>query len=119
MSLYRPEQSLRMEGVPELSLEQQILGELTDIKDGQNFMRVTLLGGIYRDIQQPGMLPLMEGNLKLEISTRELLDKRVKLLEEQEENRKSEKRGEMRVIGVVSAVCSAVAAWAVQHLTKH
>jgi hypothetical protein len=117
--LIRPEQSLRMEGSPELSLDQQILSELGDIKDGQNFMRVTLLGGVYREIQHPGMLPLMEGNLKLEISTRELLDKRVKMLEDVEENRKAERRGEMRVVGAVSALCSGIATLAVHYLTKH
>lgn len=119
MTLIRPDQSLRIEGGLELTLEQQILDELGDIKDGQDFMRVTLLGGLYRDIQHPGMLPLMEGNLKLEISTRELLDQRVKMLEQTEQNRKSERRGELRVIGIVSAACSGLSALVVHYLTKH
>ena len=50
---------------PELTLEQQILTELSDIKDGQIFMRVTLLGGTYRDVPHDGKLPLQDRVIEL------------------------------------------------------
>lgn len=87
MALIRPEQGVQVEGSNELSLHQQILGELGDIKESQTFMRVMLLGGVYREVPHEGMLPLVHEKMKLQAAQLELAEKRIKILEDDKRDR--------------------------------
>ncbi len=103
MTLIRPEQSVHVEGSPELSLEQRILGELSDIKDSQTFMRVVLLGGTYRDVSHAGKLPEVEAALKAEIEEHGRTKKRVIVLEEDKISRDAALRATKVISGVLAA----------------
>ena len=118
MTLIRPEQrpQQNVEGSPELTLEQQILGELNQIKDSQAFMRVVLLGGTYLEVPHEGKLPLLEGMIKLQAAHLGLLEKRTQMLEDEKKERQGAERATARatkiastLLGALSGVAAAVA----------
>lgn len=118
MALIRPEQSVQVEGSPELSLHQQILGELGDIKESQTFMRVMLLGGIYREVPHEGMLPLVDAKIKLLTGQLELSEKRIKVLEEDKLERDSALRTTRWLAGGLATIGSIVGSFIVKILFK-
>jgi hypothetical protein len=119
MTLMRPEASLRVEGSLELSLEQRILGELSDIKESQTFMRVMLLGGIYREVPHDGKLPVLDRTILLTGTHIELCEKRIKLLEDDKIERDSAMRTTKWICGLVGTFGGALATFLVNLLMKH
>lgn len=113
MTLMRPDLTQRVEGSPELSLEQRILGELSDIKESQTFMRVMLLGGIYREVPHDGKLPVLDKTIQLTTSHIELCERRIKLLEDDKIERDSSMRAAVNTAkwfgGIIGTVGGAVA----------
>jgi hypothetical protein len=122
MALIRPERNLAVEGSPELTLEQQILGELNQIKDSQAFMRVVLLGGTYLEVPHEGKLPMLDGMIKLQAAHITLLEKRTEMLEDEKKEREGAARATARATKFVStllgALSGAAATCAVNLLTK-
>jgi len=119
MALIRPDQSLQVEGSQELSLHQQILGELGDIKESQTFMRVMLLGGVYREVPHEGKLPLLDATIKLQAATIELAEKRIKVLEDDKLERDSALRTTRWVCGILATVGATLASLIVNLVLKH
>jgi hypothetical protein len=116
MALIRPEQTLAVEGSLQLTLEQQILGELEGIKAGQTFMRVVLLGGTYLEVKHDGKLPLIEKTIGLLEKHIELTEKRCEALEGDKKERDAVIRATKWFCGFLAAISGAVAALAVHFL---
>ena len=123
MTLMRPEQTQRVEGSPELTLEQTILRELGDIKESQTFMRVMLLGGIYREVPHDGKLPVLDKTIQLVGTHIELCEKRIKILEDDKLERESSMRAAVNTAkwigGIVGTVGGALATALVNLAMKH
>ena len=83
MALIRPDNRPQdePEDVQQLGV-QLLMRELRQIKDGQNYLRVVLLGGNYQDVVHQGRLPQLEEAIVFERSARKLLDGRIEALEE-------------------------------------
>ena len=107
--LVRPEMSPRLETGVELTLEQRILGELSDIKDGQNFMRVVLLGGTYRDVPHEGKLPMQDQRMDLLNKHQEVTDTRIGMLETDKIGRDATLRAAKVFSGWIGAIVGSVA----------
>jgi hypothetical protein len=119
MTLMRPDMTQRVEGSPELSLEQRILGELVDIKESQTFMRVMLLGGVYREVPHDGKLPVIDRTIQLTAAHIELCEKRIKLLEDDKLERDSSMRTTKWICGLLGTVGGALATALVNVAMKH
>lgn len=119
MTLMRPDQSMQVEGSTELNLHQQILGELGDIKESQTFMRVMLLGGVYREVPHEGMLPLIDAKIKLQAAQLELAEKRIKVLEDDKLERDSALRTTRWISGILATAGSIAGSFVVNVFFKH
>jgi len=119
MTLVRQDLSQRVEGSPELSLEQTILRELGDIKESQTFMRVMLLGGTYREVPHDGKLPVIDRSIQLTATHIELCEKRIKLLEDDKLERDSSMRTTKWICGIVGTFGGAIATVLVNLAMKH
>lgn len=119
MTLMRPDLTQRVEGSPELSLEQRILGELSDIKESQTFMRVMLLGGVYREVPHDGKLPVLDKTIQLTSTHIDLCEKRIKLLEDDKLERDSSMRTTQWICGIVGTAGGALATALVNLIMKH
>lgn len=121
MSLVKPSAHVaqEVEAALETTLEQRILAELGDIKESQSFMRIMLLGGVYRDVQHDGKLPVLDATIKLQTAHIELLEKRVELLEDDKKARDASMRTLSWVCGILSTVGAGLATAVVNFVSKH
>lgn len=119
MTLIRPDQSQRLEGSPELSLEQTILRDLGDIKESQTFMRVVLLGGVYRDVPYDGKLPAQDAMIKLQAEHIAICVTRLKILEDDKLERDSSMRTTKWLCGIFATAGATAATLIVNLITKH
>ena len=75
----------------------QILEQLNEIKDGQNYMKVALFGGTYQEIEHPGQLPMIKKEIDLLRREKDLIDGRTKVLEAEREQQKTMIRTAVRI----------------------
>lgn len=122
MTLLRPE--LRPEDDDEQTLNTTVvLGELRQIKDGQNYLQVILLGGRYRDVQHEGKLPQLEVSIGYEREARKHLATRVQQLEDDKKlaavARRSAVRTAAAIGSIISTMFTAAGALLIDYLKRH
>ena len=121
MTLVKPSahMSQEVEVALETTLEQRILAELGDIKESQSFMRIMLLGGVYRDVQHEGKLPVLDATIRMQTAHIELCEKRVKLLEDDKIERDSSLRTTTWICGILATCGASLATIVVNLIQKH
>lgn len=117
--IVRPNGRLELAAAQEQALDIQVLEQLAEIKDGQNYMTVALFGGTYKEIVHPGRLPLFEKEMELQRREKELLDGRVKALEADREQRKTVIRTAVRIATFEGSVLGALITLAVEFFRRH
>jgi hypothetical protein len=117
--IVRPNGRLALEAAQEQALDIQILEQLAEIKDGQEYMTVALFGGKYKDIAHPGQLPLMEKEIGLQKRENDLIDGRVKVLEANLEQRKTVIRTAVRIATVEGSIFGALATLIIEFFRRH
>lgn len=97
----------------------QILEQLNEIKDGQNYMKIALFGGKYQEIEHPGRLPTIEKEIELQRRENDILDGRIKVLEANLEQRKTVIRTAVRIATVEGSFFGALATLIIEFFRKH
>lgn len=101
-----------------MALDIQILEQLGNIKDGQDYMRVALFGGTYQEIVHPGQLPSMTKEIELLRREGVLRDARIETLEKKEEQRKTVIRTASRIAAFEGTVIGMLITFVVEFF-KH
>jgi hypothetical protein len=108
VSLMKPPRGrLGLEAAQEQAVDIQILEKLNKLEDGQDYLKVAMLGGTYQEIIHPGRLPLLEKQI-------ELVNGRIKLLEDEREQRKTMIRTAVLIATFEGSVIGALLTLAVE-----
>jgi hypothetical protein len=116
--IVRPTGRLGLEAAQEQALDIQILEQLAEIKDGQQYMTVALFGGKYKEIVHPGQLPAMTKEIELLRREGVLRDGRIEALEEKEKERKTVIRTASRIAAFEGTVIGALITFAVEFFRR-